>query len=203
MTVSPFYNDKAPGSCIWQAEYRNINYMEYRIEKNIRFANLWLKISIPFFRRRQWHTTPVLLPGESHGQRSLVGCSSWGHEESDTTERLHFSFSCIGEGNGNPLQYSCLENPRDGVAWWAAVYGVAQSRTRLKRLSRAFLSSSFSFQKRSLISLSPALQVDSLPAELPGKPLQTFSYSRNIQKLIYQSNKSSGEAIDVMVLISQ
>ena len=45
---------------------------------------------------------------------------------------LHFSLSCIGEGNGNPLQCSCLENPRDGGAWWAAVYGVAQSRTRLK-----------------------------------------------------------------------
>ena len=81
--------------------------------------------------------TPALLPGESHGWRSLVGCSPWGHQESDTTERLHFHFSlsCIGEGNGTPLQYSCLENPRDGGAWWAAVYGVAQSRTRLKRLS--------------------------------------------------------------------
>ena len=57
-----------------------------------------------------------------------------GREESDRTERLHFHFShpCIGEGNGNPLQCSCLENPRDGGAWWAAVYGVAQSRTRLK-----------------------------------------------------------------------
>ena len=55
----------------------------------------------------------------------------------DTTERLHFHFllSCIGEGNGNPLQCSCLENPRDGGAWWAAIYGVAQSRTPLKRLS--------------------------------------------------------------------
>ena len=55
----------------------------------------------------------------------------------DTTERLHFHFSlsCIGEGNGNPLQCSCLENPRDGGAWWASVYRVAQSRTRLKRLS--------------------------------------------------------------------
>jgi len=84
------------------------------------------------FRRRQWHPTPVLLPGKSHGQRSLVGCSPWGSEESDTTERLHFDFSlsCIGEGNGNPLQCSCLENPRDGGAWWTAVYGVAQSRTR-------------------------------------------------------------------------
>ena len=62
--------------------------------------------------------TPVLLPGKSHGQRSLAGCSPWGREESDTTERLHFHFSlsCIGEGNDNPLQCSCLENPRDGGA---------------------------------------------------------------------------------------
>ena len=54
-----------------------------------------------------------------------------GREESDTTERLHFQFSlsCIGEGNGNPLQCSCLENPRDRGALWAAVYGVAQSQT--------------------------------------------------------------------------
>ena len=62
---------------------------------------------------------------------------SMGSLESDTTERLHFPFSlsCIGEGDGNPLQCSCLENPRDRGAWWAAVYGIAQSRTRLKRLS--------------------------------------------------------------------
>ena len=67
-------------------------------------------------RRRQWHPTPVLLPGKSHGRRSLVGCSPWRREESDTTERLHFHFSlsCIGEGNGNPFQYSCLENPGTG-----------------------------------------------------------------------------------------
>ena len=67
----------------------------------------------------------------------LVGCSPWGLEESDTTERLHFHFSlsCTEEGNGNPLQCSCLENPRDWGAWWAAVSGVTQSRTRLKRLS--------------------------------------------------------------------
>ena len=84
--------------------------------------------------RRQWHPTPVLLLGKSQGRRSLVGCSPWGREESYTTARLHFLFSLssIGEGNGNPLQYSCLENPRDGGAWWAAVYGVAQSRTALK-----------------------------------------------------------------------
>ena len=60
--------------------------------------------------RGWWHPTPVLLPGKSHGWRSLVGCSPWGREESDTTERLHFHFSlsCIGEGNGNPLQYSFI-----------------------------------------------------------------------------------------------
>ena len=88
-------------------------------------------------RRRQWHPTPVLLPGKSHGWRSLVGCCPWGRKESDTTERLHLHFSLIwiGEGNGNPLQCSCLENPRDGGAWWAAIYGVAQSQTQVKRLS--------------------------------------------------------------------
>ena len=87
--------------------------------------------------RRQWHPTPVHLPGKSHGWRSLVGCSPWGREELDTTARLHFHFSlsCIGEENGNPLQYSCLENPRDGGDWWAAISGVAQNRTQLKRLS--------------------------------------------------------------------
>ena len=87
--------------------------------------------------RRKWQPTPVLLPGKSHGQRSLVGCSPWGRYESDVTKRLHFHFSlsCNGEGNGNPLQYSCLENPRDRGTCWAAIYGVAQSRTRLKRLS--------------------------------------------------------------------
>ena len=150
---------------------------------------MFLSIHCPYLRRRHWHPTPVLLPGKSHGQRSLVGCGPWGLEESDTTEWLpfHFSLSCIGEGNGNPLQCSCLENPRDGESgrlpsmgshrvghdwsnlacmhdwrrkwqpapvflpgesqgrgdWWAAVYGVAQSRTRLK-----WLSSSSSSQAR-------------------------------------------------------
>ena len=94
-------------------------------------------------RRRQWQATPILLRRKSHGWRSLVGCSPWGRYESDMTERLHFHFSLLhnGEGNGNPLQCSCLENPRDGRAWWAAVYGVAQSRTRLKRLSSSSSSS--------------------------------------------------------------
>ena len=75
--------------------------------------------------RRKWQPTPVLLPGKPHGWRSLIGYSPWGRKESDMTERLHFHFSlsCIGEGNGNPLQCYCLENPRDGGAWWVAVYG--------------------------------------------------------------------------------
>ena len=72
-----------------------------------------------------------LLPGESHVRRSLVGYSPWGLEKLGMTERLHFHFSFprIGEGNGNPLQCSCLQNPRDRGAWWATVYGVTQSQT--------------------------------------------------------------------------
>ena len=92
------------------------------------------------FWRRKWHPTPVLLPGEPCGQRSLVGCCPRGHTESDTTQATWHA--CIGEGNGTPLQCSCLENPRDGGAWWAAVYGVAQSRTRLKRLSSSLVATS-------------------------------------------------------------
>ena len=99
--------------------------------------------------RRQWHPTPVLLPGKSHGRRSLVQAAVHGVAEGQTqlsnfTFTFHFSLSCIGEGNGNPLQCSCLENPRDGGAWWAALYGVAQSRTRLKRLSSS--SSSIAYE---------------------------------------------------------
>ena len=78
-----------------------------------------------------------MILGKSHGWRSLEDCSPWGRWGSDMTERLHFHFSlsCIGERNGNPLQCSCLENPRDGASGWAAIYGVAQSRTQLKWLS--------------------------------------------------------------------
>ena len=105
--------------------------------------------------RRQWHPTPVLLPGKSHGRWSLVGCSPWGRKESDTTEQLYFDFSlsCIGEGNGNPLQCPCLENPRDGEAWWAAIYGVAQSQARLKRLSSSSSSRLIKYQRITSILL--------------------------------------------------
>ena len=94
-----------------------------------------------------------------------MGCSPWGREESDTTECLHFYFSlsCIGEGNGNPLQCSCLENPRVGGAWWAAVCGVGQSQTRLKRLSTSSRSSILVDMKRYLnvvcISLTITLSI--------------------------------------------
>ena len=112
-------------------------------------TNIELIIINLFSRRRQWHPTPVLLPGKSHGWRRLIGCSPWSREEWDTTERLHFHFSlsCIGEGNGNPLQCSSLENPRDRGAWWASVSGVAQSRTRLKRRSSSSSSSIFEIEK--------------------------------------------------------
>ena len=88
------------------------------------------------------------LAWKTPGRRSLEGCSPWGRWGSDTTERLHFHFSlsCIGEGNGNPLQCSCLENPRDRGAWWAAIYGVAQSRTRLKWLSSMGLDARFFYR---------------------------------------------------------
>ena len=128
------------------------------------FATSFYPQLVPLFWRRQWQPAPVLLPGKSHGQRSLVGCSPWGHEESDTTERLHFQFSlpCFGEGNGNPLQCSCLENPRDGGAWWGAIYGVAQRWTRLKRLSSSSSSSSS-------IPLHRRRQWHPTPVLLPGK----------------------------------
>ena len=115
-------------------------------------------------------------------ERSLVGCSPWGREESDTTERLHFHFSlsCTGEGNGNPFQCFCLENPRDSRAWWAAIYGVAQSRTQLKRLSS---SSREAFQVAGVVENLPVNAGDlrdagSVPGSTPwrraSKPTPVF-----------------------------
>ena len=106
--------------------------LQFVWKKNYKFITVY-----KLYIKIQTHSIGILEELESHGWRSLVGCSPWGLWESDTTEWLHFHFSlsCIGKGNGNPLQCSCLESPRDGGAWWAAVYGVAQSWTRLKRLS--------------------------------------------------------------------
>ena len=106
---------------------------------------------------------------------------SMGSLRSDTTKRLHFHFSlsCIGEGNGNPLQCSCLENPRDGGAWWAAVYGVAQSRTRLKRLS----SSSSRIFKAKIIA--------------------TYYRTHNVTKRMYNNNSTNGKNREVEVYYSR
>ena len=111
------------------------------------------KTDIPELQDLLWHPTPVLLPGKSHGWRSLVGCGPWGCQESDTTERLHFPFSlsCTREGNGNPLPSVFARRiPGTRGAWWAAIYGVSQSRTRLKRLSSTVINRTrkgqFSFQ---------------------------------------------------------
>ena len=115
---------------------------------SIRRNKVFIRISWKFLQGslylRKGNGTPLQYSClENPTDRSLVGCSPWGHEELDSTEQLHFHFSlsCIGEGNGNPPQCSCLENPRDGGAWWASVYGVAQSQTWLKRLSSSSSSS--------------------------------------------------------------
>ena len=127
-------------------------------------------------------------------RRSLMGCSPWDRSESDKTQQLHFhiSLSCIGEGNGNPLQCPCLENPRDGGALSAAIYGVAQSRTWLKRLSsssRLLLSMGFSRQEYwsglpfalpgdlpepGIKPISPPLSGGFFTTEPPGKPCRRF-----------------------------
>ena len=132
---------------------------------------------------RQWHPIPVLLPGNSHGQRSLVGCSPWGRWELDKTQWLHFHFSlsCIGEGSVNPLQCSCLENPWDGGAWWAAVYGITQSRTRLKWLS--------SSTARKILAPQPGIKP--MPSTVEAPDLQgipcgdQFSIHTNLKSLCY------------------
>ena len=137
---------------LWVLVYRHVNiHMLLGIDVGGEFWD-WLKtvglsfwetaevlytVLVTTWQRRHWRPTPVLLPGKSHGRRSLIGCSPWGCWESDRTERLqfHFSLLCIGEGNGNPPQCSCLENPRDGGARWAAIYGVTLGQTLLKWLS--------------------------------------------------------------------
>ena len=112
--------------------------------------------------------TPVLLPGKRMEEPG--GLQSMGRWGLDTTERLHFHFSlsCVGEGNGSPLQCSCLENPRDGGAWWAAIYGVTQSQTQLKRLSSSSIAPeikpSWRFCSKDVLSLI------STPSSFPAKP---------------------------------
>ena len=120
---------------------------------------------------------------------SLVGCSAWGRKESDMTERLHFHFSlsCIGEANGNLLHCSCLENPRDGGAWWAAVYGVAQSQTWLKRFSSSSSSSSSS-SGRTILPMGDLLWEDfkqwGLPMQQPSILCLSSSFPETCPSLV-------------------
>ena len=111
---------------------------------------------VPLVLKKAMATHSSTLAWKIHGWRSLVCCSPWGRKESDKTERLHFHFplSCTGEGNGNPLQCFCLENLRDRGAWLAAFYGVAQSRTQLKRLSSSNSSSSGLKDKKTFVFFS-------------------------------------------------
>ena len=114
--------------------------------KQEKWFHLWVR-KMPW--RRKWQPTPVFLPRESHGQRSLAGCSLYGRKESDMTEAIqqqqqqHFlikaMYTFYREGNGTPPQYSCLENPMDRGAWWTAVHGVAKSRTRLRDFTFTFM----------------------------------------------------------------
>ena len=109
---------------------------------SLRVRHNWatsLSLSTFMHWRRKWQPTPVFLPGEFQGQGSLKAAV---HGVTEGPHNWITLLSCIGEGNGNPLQCSCLENSRDRGAWWAAVYGVAQSRTWLKRLSSSSSSSS-------------------------------------------------------------
>ena len=125
--------------------------------------------------------TPLLLPTKSHGQRSLVSWSPWGRKESDTNEWLHFHFSlsCIGEGNGNPLQCSCLENPRDGGAWWAASMGLHRVRHDWS-----------DFAASALTSVLPKNIYDWFCLWLTGLiSLQTKGLSRDFSNIIVQKHQ--------------
>ena len=124
------------------------------------------------------------------------GLQSMGSLESNMTERLHFHFSlsCIGEGNGNPLQCSCLETPRDGGAWWAAVYGVAQSRTRLKPLSSSSSSMGFPGGSDSKLSTCNAGDLGSSP-ESGRSPVEGNGYTLQYSCLENSMDRGAWQAI--------
>ena len=112
-------------SQIWASQEHTCQYRRY-----IRCGFYpWVR-KIPWMRA--WQSTQVFLPGESFGQRSLVGYSQQGHKNWAQLKRLS------GEGNGTPLQYSCLENPMDRGAWKAVVHGVTKSQTRLSDFTFTF-----------------------------------------------------------------
>ena len=147
--------------------------------------------------------TPVLLPRKFHGWRSLVGCSPWGRQESDTTKQLHFYFSlsCIGEGNGNPLQCSCLENPRDGGAWWAAVYGVTESDTTEATWQQQQL---YSSEKDKLllhcycclVAKSGPILCHPMDYSLPGLSVHGISQARILERIVISFSRGSSQPRD-------
>ena len=171
-------------------------------------VGLWRKLSAKVLmlldcgvgedRRRRRHPTLVLLPGKSHGRRGLVGCSPWGCKESDTTERLHFHFSlsCIGEANGNPLQCSCLENPRDGGAWWPAVYRVTQSWTRLKRLSSSSSSRSLSYLCACLVAQLCLTLCNPMDCSPPGSSVHGIFQARILEWVAIPFSRRSSQPRD-------
>ena len=127
----PFHKSHTWIIAVYSSPHKIIQCLMVTSEKAMAPHSSTLAWKIP------WTEEPDGLQSMGLRRRSLMGCSQWGFKESDTTGRLHFHFSlsCIGEGNGNPLQCSCLENPRDRGVWWAAIYGVAQGQTWLKWLS--------------------------------------------------------------------
>ena len=142
------------------------------------------------------------MPGKSHGRRSLVGCSPWGRYESDTTERLyfHFSLSCIGEGYGNPLQCSCLENPRDRGSRWAAIYGVAQSRTQLKQRSSSSSNIHFCLMKVLVIQSCPTL-CNPMNCSLPGSSVHGILQAWILEWVAMPFSKGSSQPRDWPVFL--
>ena len=131
--------------CLQRLTIKVVEGLEnYIYSISIFYMSLWIsseKALAAHSSTLAWKIPWIEEPGRLQSMGSL--------RESDTTGLLHFHFSlsCTGEGNGNPLQCSCLENPRDGGAWRAAISGIAQSRTRLKWLSS---SSSMNFLKGNL-----------------------------------------------------
>ena len=131
--VGQDWSDLAAAAAAWHFQALSCGEVFFQVLTNL------LMIWMIMLSEKAMAPHSSTLAWKSPWMESLVGCSPWGRWGSNMTERLpfHFSLSCIGEGNGNPLQCSCLENPRDGEAWWAAVYGVTQSRTWLKWLSNS------------------------------------------------------------------
>ena len=162
-----------------------------------------LRMLSSIYRRRQWHPTPVLLPGKSYGQRSLVSCSPWGRKEQDTTERLHFHFSlsCVGEENGNPLVFLPGESQGRGSLVGCRLWGRTESDTTEATQQQHNLYSIL-FQNwgpkckpESNLSINLQIQIDSQPTsgnkKVSNNPtsLQKELEKEQSSKLVENNNK--------------